>query len=75
MAATRANTEKSKMCRDCGDRYAQELGLCRQCQRERVAVNTAAAQRCVQCRLTPPHARCVLTQGHGGNHTDGEGVW
>ena len=55
-------------CRDCGVRWAQELGKCRRCQAQRLIVDTPETRRCVQCDLTSPYARCELNQGHVGPH-------
>lgn len=57
------------MCRDCGVRYAQEMGLCRTCSRRRSDVDTPETRRCAQCALTPPHRRCTYNKGHAGPHS------
>ncbi len=57
-----------RMCKDCGKKYAQEMGLCRTCQSLRIAPNTPETRRCPQCRLSPPHVRCSLTLNHPEQH-------
>jgi predicted amidophosphoribosyltransferase len=57
-------------CRDCRKRYAQEMGLCRTCQKERLTVRSDRGQpiRCPQVALRPPHTRCTRDNGHVGEH-------
>lgn len=58
----------SVMCKDCGEKYAQEMGLCRSCQSKRLRIDTPETRRCAQCRLTPPHVRCRRDVHDEGEH-------
>ncbi len=57
-------------CKDCRKKYAQEMGLCRTCQRERTTQRSDGGKpfRCPQCHLRAPHPRCTRDAGHVGEH-------
>ena len=57
------------MCKDCLVKWAQEMGLCRGCQRKRLTVDTPETRRCAQCQLTQPHTRCRFNVGHSDPHS------